>query len=236
MNPDKTKFEDELKQAQKDSVAEAFEQNFSRDGLADIGIDALESVETLLKRFYEIEKPDQPLACAAGCTFCCHQYVGLSMPELAVVVKYIQANFDADQQQHLLDHLSETINATTGMGQFERAASGIDCPLLDSDTRQCSVYAARPLTCRGMHSLDREACEQDDASPGKNHPIPQYESHKSIVRAIAIGLHLGIAEKNIASNELELANALLLALTSPDAIEQWIKGDDVFQSAVAPEK
>ena len=235
MNSDNPGFEDDLKLAQKESVAKAFAENPTPDGLTDIGIDALASAETLLNRFYQQEKPDQPLACQAGCTFCCHQYVGISLPELAIIVKYIATNFDAAAQEKLRGRLNKTIEATAGMSQFERAASRIDCPLLDEPTRQCTIYAARPLTCRGMHSLDRKACEKDDATPGQNHPIPQYEDHKSITRSIAIGLHLGIAENDLEPHELELGKALLIALTEQDAIERWIKDEALFAEAVAPE-
>jgi len=235
MNSDLPGYEDDLKLAQKDSAAKAFAENPSPDGLADIGIDALDAAEALLNRFYQEEKPDQQLACQAGCTFCCHQYVGISMAELAIVAKYVETNFDKSGQQQLRDRLSETIEATAGMNQFERAASRIDCPLLNETSRQCTIYAARPLTCRGMHSLDRDACEKDDATPGKNHPIPQFEDHKNITRSIAIGLHLGIAENNLEIKELELGRTLLIALTEKDAIERWIKGEAVFEDAVVPE-
>ncbi|MBT3917622.1 MAG: YkgJ family cysteine cluster protein [Rhodospirillaceae bacterium] len=235
MNSDLPGFEDELKLAQKDSVAKAFAENPSPDGLADIGIDALDAVENLLKRFYDEEKPDQPLACQAGCTFCCHQYVGISAAELAIVTKYVETNFDAADQLQLRDRLGKTLEATAGMNQFERAASRIDCPLLDETTRHCTIYTARPLTCRGMHSLDREACEKDDATPGQNHPIPQFEDHKSITRSIAIGLHLGIAENDLEAKELELGRALLIALSGKDAIKRWINGEAVFADAVVPE-
>jgi Fe-S-cluster containining protein len=231
---DDPKFESELKQAQKDSVAAAFAKNPSASGLADIGIDAIEATETFLKRFYQEKPPEQPLACAVGCTFCCHQYVGLSMPELAILTKFIQSNFKAAQITRLIGRLNEVASATKGMGQFERAASKIDCPLLDQTSRQCSIYATRPLTCRGMHSLDRDACEADDATPGQNHPIPQYESHKSIVQSIAIGLQLGLAENDIEPEELELTSALLQALTGPGAIDHWIKDQKEFENTVVP--
>ncbi len=235
MNADKTSFEDDLKLAQKDSVAEAYLKNPTPDGLADIGIDALATAETLLNRFYQDEKPDQALACVAGCTFCCHQYVGVSMPELAILAKYIETNFDTAGQQRLLDRLSDVVKETVSMSQYVRAASRLDCPLLDPDLRHCTAYAARPLTCRGMHSLDRDACEKDDATPGKKNPIPQYEDHKSITRSIAIGLHLGIAENKLEPQELELGSALLQILTNPDAIERWIKGEKIFEDAAVPE-
>jgi len=158
------------------------------------------------------------------------------MPELAILTKFIKSNFKAGQIVTLIARLNDVVGETKDMSRFERAASKIDCPLLNQSTRQCSVYAARPLTCRGMHSLDRAACEADDATPGQNHPIPQYQSHKAIIQSVAIGLQLGLADNDIVPKELELASALLLALTGPEAIEDWIKDQTEFDTALVPEE
>jgi len=233
---DDPSFESELKQAQKDSVRDAFAKTPSADGLADIGIDAIDTAETFLKQFYEEDPPEQPLACAAGCTFCCHQYVGLSMPELAILTKFIRSNFKDAQIEVLKNRLAEVLEKTKDMSRFERTASKIDCPLLDQSTRQCSVYTERPLTYRAMHSLDRDACEADDATPGKNHPIPQYQSHKVLIQSIAIGLQLGLADNDIEPKELELTSALLLTLSKAEAIDGWIEDQAEFDGTVVPKE
>ncbi len=130
--------------------------------------------------------------------------------------------------------LKSVRTATAGLPRFERAVAGVDCPLLDPDTRMCSVYAARPLTCRGMHSLSREACEADDAAPGKGDPIPQYESHKGITRSIAIGQQLALMERGWPVAELELGTALILALDDPSSFERWLAGENPFETAEMP--
>ena len=166
MSDEGPEFEDRLKLAQKDDVAKAYAARPSPDGLSDIGLDALQTADALLQRFYDEERPEQGLACAQGCTFCCHQYVGLSVPELAILAKYIEANFSDQDRRSLAWRLDRVCQATRGMGRLARSSSNIDCPLLEPETRRCAAYAARPLTCRGMHSLSREACAAADAAPG----------------------------------------------------------------------
>ena len=50
---DEPDFEDQIKLAQSESVTQAFAKNHSADGLADIGIDAIDTTEAFLKRFYQ---------------------------------------------------------------------------------------------------------------------------------------------------------------------------------------
>lgn len=234
MNDDGPPFENILKQTQKDQTARAFAAHPTPEGLLNIGIEALEAAEFHLKRFHDGDQAEAPLACARGCTFCCHQYVGLSVPELAVLAKFITSRMNRAGQTRLLARLSEVALATLGMGHFERASSHIDCPLLDPESRRCTVYVARPLTCRGMHSLSREACEEDDVAPGRTRPIPQYASHKAVTRSIAIGLQLGLAERGAQVSELELTAALRQVLERPEMFQRWIGGEAIFKGVVVP--
>jgi len=224
-----------LKLTQKESVALELAKSLSVDRLTDIGIDAMETVDTLVNRFYATGPSEGQPACTAGCTFCCHQYVGLTVPELAVLAKYISSNFSSAQRHELKVRLSKVVDATQGMKCFERAVASVDCPLLGENTRRCTVYAARPLTCRGMHSLSRAACEANDPAPGKMGPIPQYASHKSIVRSISVGMQLALAEHGVTVSELEMVEALRLVLAEPKLIERWMNGEPVFDSARMPE-
>ena len=234
MDNDRPAFEDQLKLAQKESVACELAKSPTVDRLTDIGIDAMETVDTLVKRFYATGPSEGQPACTEGCTFCCHQYVGLTVPELAVLAKYITSNFSSAEKRDLKVRLSKVVHATRGMKRFERAVAKLDCPLLGENTRRCTVYAARPLTCRGMHSLSRAACEANDTAPGKIEPIPQYAAHKSIVRSISVGMQLALAEHGAAVSELELAEALRLVLAEPELFERWMNGERVFDSAHMP--
>lgn len=227
-------FEDHLKAAQVAAVAETLGDNPNRNRLADIGIDALNAAEVFLRRFYDTRPADGPPACAAGCTYCCHQYVGVSVPELAALTKFIRARMSDAEIDGLSARLTEVGERTEGMKRFERAVAGLDCPLLNAETRQCTVYEARPLTCRGMHSLSVAACEANDAAPDREVAIPQYESHKGVTRSIAIGVQLGLKEAGHEVEELELTAALRIALTVPDAFERWLAGDNVFADCTVP--
>ena len=209
MGDDVIDFENQLKLAQKDDAAKAFAARPSPEGLSDIGLDAL------LNRFYEDENPGQGLACTKGCTFCCHQYVGISLPELVILAKFITSNFSDDERQSLIRRIDEVIAKTRGMDWLDRSSTNIDCPLLDPETRRCQAYAARPLTCRGMHSLSREACEAAHEAPGTGLTLPQYEAHKRILRSLAIGLQLGLDKQGAEVAELDMAAALKLVLDDP---------------------
>src|SRR4029077_8029706 len=47
---------------------------------------------------------------------------------------------------------------TRGMSPAERQSPDHPCPFLEE--ARCSIYEARPLSCRGTNSLDAGACER----------------------------------------------------------------------------
>lgn len=119
---------------------------------------ALRLVETIGKHLDATarEAPEAARwACAAGCNFCCHMPVIATPPELIRLAQAIDAHPHADRlRARVLFHVARLDE----LEEEELFASGLNCALLDEHGR-CSVYAARPLACRGHVSFSREVCE-----------------------------------------------------------------------------
>lgn len=77
------------------------------------------------------ERPDWP--CQAGCSECCRTLAGP-----------IQAT--RAEWERLWAAISTLPDATTVRARLTRGPRL--CPLLDTETHRCRVYAARPLACR----------------------------------------------------------------------------------------
>jgi hypothetical protein len=88
------------------------------------------------------------LACAAGCSHCCHFPVGITFGEATLLVAALGG--DADRR----DAVQAEAAATAAMPWS--ALVGRPCPLLVAD--RCSQHAARPLPCRALGSTDAAAC------------------------------------------------------------------------------
>lgn len=178
---------------------------------------------------YMLEAPAS--ACKAGCGWCCHQQVGVSAPEAIRIAVHLRALPEADAKA-LTTRVADVAQRTAGMTTAQRAASKLACPFLGADGA-CTIYAVRPLRCRGLHSIDVEfciACHDDIDSmrrkleAGELKPVyletPEriYDSALAgVLKALSKG-----APKAVVS--LELAAAIAALLAQPKLAERWLAG------------
>ena len=65
--------------------------------------------------------------------------------------------------------------------------------------------------------------------------IPVYEPQLRIATFVLDGMRAGLAEANLFAELLELTAATLIALSNPDAFEQWRLGEPVFVATRLPD-
>jgi Fe-S-cluster containining protein len=122
--------------------------------------------------------------------------------------------------------------ATAGLTAAERFGRRLPCPLLAADL--CSVYAARPLSCRRVTSFAVEPCREEyEGQPGDilmpkkalthagNTQIPLLAALKAIGRPVRL---------------YELAAAVRTVLETRDAEAGWLSGEDIFGGVGAYEE
>jgi hypothetical protein len=170
-------------------------------------------------------------ACKPGCGWCCHQQVGIALPEAIRLAAHIAA-LPAAERDDLTARAQSTAARTRGMGPAERAAAKLPCAFLGSDGN-CRVYAARPLRCRGLHSIDVDfciACHDDFAAMraklerGELKPVFLDIPERIFDSALA-GILKALAKtapKAVVSLELSAAVAALLA--EPRLAAKWLGG------------
>jgi hypothetical protein len=98
---------------------------------------------------------------------------------------------------------------------------------------RCSVYPVRPLTCRGFNSSDARQCELS-LDPRNHAVVPAYAPQQRLATLVLDGVRAGLVESGLSGTLLELTAALHLALTIPDAFDQWRDGKPVFEPARLP--
>jgi Fe-S-cluster containining protein len=88
--------------------------------------------------------------CRRGCCNCCTLAVNCSYPEAQVASAALLADHLPRLRQHVhhLADLTQTASSLPAWLRAHRAGSG-GCPFLDPDGT-CTIYAARPLTCRAL--------------------------------------------------------------------------------------
>ena len=105
-------------------------------------------------------KSDAPdFDCRKGCSWCCHQSVSVTWPELLIILDYLRQNLELTQIDALkkrskkkADEILEKLNNELN-GPFHK----IPCLFLEDDI--CTIHVGRPLQCRGGFSEEENYCK-----------------------------------------------------------------------------
>ncbi len=175
---------------------------------------------------------DLPIACRAGCAHCCRIEVSLSSSEALLALRAIQALPEADQTR-IRARIEALFPLLRGLDADGRRRLNQSCPLL-TDTGECAIYAARPLSCRSHISFDVEPCRADVANPDQPVQIPTSRTltqHRDAIRPRHRELEQAIG---VAAGRYELVQSLRILLTRADAAGRIARGEDVLRPARLP--
>ena len=167
-------------------------------------------------------EPRMALGCRIGCAHCCNAWVSAKAPEVLIARRAIPAR----QLEALKASVASAYARTGTAGPDSRAAMAVPCPMLEDG--RCTVYAARPSTCRTAVSLDASLCAaafQPDAVPVD---IPTPDFHIVMRRGYAIALAGALKRSGFAAASYEFVAAMRAALARGDAETAWLSGEDVF--------
>ena len=158
------------------------------------------------------------VACKRGCSHCCYQRVTITAPEAFAIAAHIRA--DRDKVARVL----QTHQQTKGLNEDQRRRARIPCPLLSDDA--CSIYAARPIGCRGAMSLDVNACIAAYVEL-KDNGIPMPLDHIKTMNVMRMMLCAAMTLVPLPIAGFELIGAVAAAL-SENAEQRWRAGEDIF--------
>jgi Fe-S-cluster containining protein len=187
--------------------------------------------------------PAGAVACRAGCDHCCHQIVGVTPPEALAIFDHLSRTASDAELAEISARVAEARARTRGLTSAERFSPDHPCPFLR--TGRCSIYEVRPLSCRGMNSLDAHECETRlrepaareaflaEASAGRSFMEPIRAFH-----AVSAGLQLALAELyNLDMRALDLTAAMDLLLNGAESIpSDWIATGHPFEPARTDER
>lgn len=160
--------------------------------------------------------------CKAGCTPCCHLRVTVTAPEILSIADDLRRPPRGERLPQSVWAAHEVTNSLDDAG---RAVLRHPCPLLDN-TGRCSVYPARPVSCRLHTARNGQACAELAAGkPGDPQPLEiALRAQGDLVRAQLRAL----AATGFSATTYELNDGLARALQTPDATALWFAGTDVF--------
>ena len=159
------------------------------------------------------------LACRRGCAHCCHLGVTVTAPEafhIAGILRRTPKRAAAFLEAEL---------ATRGLSQGERLRARIPCPLLDNS--ECTIYASRPLSCRGAVSLDVDACVAAYVDL-KQTDIPTPADHTLVLNVWRMIVSTAMRLLSLPIAVYEMNHAVAVALVTDDGERKWLNGENVF--------
>lgn len=182
--------------------------------------------------------PSGSVACKAGCDHCCYQGVGVTPPEALAIADHLRRTRSPEELARITAHLADSREKTRALTFAERFSPQHPCPFLEA--AHCTIYDVRPLSCRGMNSLDADDCATRlrDARARANF-IANGAGGRSFMEpirafhAVSAGLQLALSELyDLDMRPLDLTAAVHLLLTSPESVVlEWLRGEPSLASA-----
>jgi Fe-S-cluster containining protein len=189
-------------------------------------------------------KTDAPkFDCHKGCSWCCHQSVSVTWPELLGVVRYIRNKLDPNQIKRLQKQAKKKADDILLKFNNELESSFHKIPCLFLNDGECGIHPARPLQCRGGFSEDKDYCIQllEDTKEtqksveigrlkGKFLIIPKLIYNTAQVAMASVLKDMGMKG---ATYELTVAISIILTKICAEDFDALVEGD--LEAALMPE-
>jgi Fe-S-cluster containining protein len=143
-------------------LAQEYER--ARDEIRTVGV--LRALENSQRRHDSriASAPDVgTLACRAGCTWCCHFSVDVRAVEVFSILDFVERTFSSEEKARVYAEVRANSTALKNVGEIDRMRRNVKCPFLSGG--RCTLYAARPQTCRNYHATNATGCQQSYEEP-----------------------------------------------------------------------
>jgi Fe-S-cluster containining protein len=174
-----------------------------------------------------IARDDVELACARGCSYCCHLRVEIRPHDAFVLAHHVRTRFTAEQRARAMARLEENLERIARLTPEQHERANIPCAFLEDGA--CSVYEARPATCRKYYSVSVATCRNSFEDPSA--PLTGEIEHEQVRlagNAVALGYAKGLEDAGYDATLYELHYAVHKALTHPKAERRYRDGKRAF--------
>jgi Fe-S-cluster containining protein len=169
------------------------------------------------------------LACRAGCTWCCHFTVDVRAVEVFRILDFVARSFTPEEKARVFAEVHENSTTLRSLDESERMTRNVKCPFLGDG--RCTIYAARPQSCRNYHATNVAGCQQSYEEPGNLDIDPDfapwvYQAGAAHVEAFSTAMR----DAGYDVSAYELNCALDAAISEPAARERFESRSRPFTS------
>ncbi len=167
----------------------------------------------------------RPVACAAGCPYCCVLNVSVLLPEAVAIAAWLMLHNEGAGRAALLSRLQAHALRVRWMEDSERIHRQTFCPFLDAHG-SCSIYPVRPLACRGVTSLDKQACltALDPTVFDNSYAVPMDTTRRMMMDAAFCALGRALQQRSMSSRSIELCGGVSAFLANPALVGVLLAG------------
>lgn len=181
-------------------------------------------------RFYDafdkmVAQSTVPISCKPGCTYCCHYHVLASATEVFGIAEAIE-RLPAPTRETVKRRVGDVAARTKAMTREAYIRTNVECAMLLDG--KCSVYAARPIACRGHHSADVAVCKETFDDVNSPALVPKDYQREVMFRAFDNGQIAANYHAKVDTSKYELHAALVAALNNPKSMKRWKDGKSAF--------
>ena len=156
------------------------------------------------------------LACRNGCFWCCYFTVDVRAVEVFGILDFMARELSSDEQARVLREIEANAAQLKNVSELERMKRNVKCPFLAAG--RCTIYEARPQTCRNYHATDATGCRISYEQPENTEIDPDfaplvYQIGGAHVDAFCTSLQL----RGYDTTAYELSAALAAAIADPHA-------------------
>ncbi len=150
------------------------------------------------------------IACVPGCTFCCHQRVGVLPHEAIALLEHLRTRCTPSDAATIEARIHANARAIDAMTAAEHRAANLPCAFLVGG--RCSAYEVRPSVCASFHSLRKDRCRyafehpHDAGTPRNSRPVSLQLT--AFADAMIEATEAGLAAAGVASAKGELHQSL----------------------------
>ena len=159
------------------------------------------------------------LACKAGCFWCCYFTVDVRPVEVLRIAEFMERSLAAEDLTRIVGEIKTNSAAFAALDEEARVRSNTKCPFLHLG--RCSIYAARPQTCRNYHATSAVGCQKAYEEPDNDDIDPEfaplvYQSGAAHVDAFSQVMK----DAGYDMDAYELNGAMAAALADPDGTQR----------------
>lgn len=159
------------------------------------------------------------LACKAGCFWCCYFSVDVRPIEVFRILELMQRELTGEERVRIQQQIASNLQLLAGVDRDMRVRVNVRCPFLNQG--RCTIYAARPQTCRNYHATDARGCQRCYEHPEDLDIDPEFAALTYQVGSAHVeGFSMAVAAAGYDHRAYEMNAALAQALEDPAAARQ----------------